>query len=104
MGRTFANSPPENTIFSVQSICVGGLPATNENAQKVAEVLLDAPSNTISTQNRGTDEFCTLPVVTGTGTNGGNNGTATFDPNVGQGLKLSFMAMSAFVVSVVLLL
>ena len=103
VGKTFANSPPENTIFSVQSICVGGLEASAANAQKVAEVLYDAPSNGISTQNRGTEEFCTLPVVSGPPGGNTTGGGASFDPNGAHGLKLSLGAMAAFVVSGVLL-
>lgn len=71
--RPPAGTAPKDILYSVQSICVGGVDFTDTNKQIVANVLNEYPSNQIPAENFGTEPGCALPNFV-PNPDGGNSG------------------------------
>jgi hypothetical protein len=55
-------APAESAVYSVQSICVGGVDYNSQNMQTLAKTIKRYPQNAIAEANRGGSQ-CTLPAV-----------------------------------------
>ncbi|KAI8908903.1 hypothetical protein EDD86DRAFT_232412 [Gorgonomyces haynaldii] len=54
---------PIANLYGVNYICVGGIPATQDNLTKLAQLLAQSPANAIAPAYKGSSPTCNLPAL-----------------------------------------